>query len=440
MAAIITKKLRVHSALQFVESLSEAANINLYVAIGRTDAWSDDVNPPTPTNSEANTTFDYWRDAIALKKVSTTDVSHVIPRYNWTTNTVYTQYDHRSANLYAQTFYVLTSSFGVYKCLYNNNGANSTIEPTGTGNTVISTGDGYKWKYLYTISTTDALKFLTTTFMPVKTLTADDSSTQWPIQQYAATSNGALDVIQVTAGGTGYDPATTTVSITGDGTGASVNSTSFTIAANVVTAISLSTRGQDYSNAVVTISSSGVGTGATAVALIPPYGYHGSDPVEELGASYVMINTQLAGSENNAITITNNYRRIMLVRDPKLTSNGALATGSVYRQTYNLVLTSPSGTFTTDEVVTGGTSGATARLVDWNATGNGNTARLTAVSKAFAVAETVTGGTSGVTGTVASISQPELQPFSGDVLYVEQRTPIARANDQTESLKIVIQF
>ena len=440
MAAIITKKLRVHNASQFSEGLSEAALNNMYVAIGRTETWSDENTPPTPTNAEANTTYDYWRDCIALKKVSATDIAHCVPRNNWAPNTVYTQYDHRNANLYAQTFYVLTSSFGVYKCLFNNGGANSTVEPTGTGNTVISTGDGYKWKYLYTISTTDALKFLTNGFMPVKTLTADDGTDQWDIQEYAATSNGALDVILVTAGGSGYDPATTTVTITGDGTGATVNSSSFTVTANAITAIAVTARGANYSNAVVTIASAGVGTGAAAYAVIPPYGYHGADAITELGASYVMINCQLVGSENNAITVANNYRRVMLVRDPLLASNGALATGSVYRQTYNLTLTTPSGTFAVDETVTGGTSGATAKIVDWNVDGNGNVARLVSVSKPFQVAEVITGATSGATGTVASISQPELQPFSGDILYVEHRSPSARANDQTESLKIVIQF
>ena len=433
--------MRVHNAMQFIEALSEAANNNFYVAIGRTDPWVEgDVSPPTPTSSEANTTFDYWRDVIALKRLSSTDLSHVIARNNWTANTVFAQYDHRSANLYSQTFFVLTSSFGVYKCLFNNGGANSTVEPTGTGNTVITTGDSYKWKYMYTVSTTDALKFLTNSFMPVKTLAADDSTTQWAVQQYAATSNGALDVIVVTAGGTNYDPATTTVTITGDGSAAVVNSSSFTITSNAVTAITPSTRGANYSNAVVTIASAGTGAGANAVAIIPPFGYHGSDALEELGANYLMINCQLQGSENNAITVNNNYRRIMLIRDPKLASNGSLATGSVYRQTLNLTVNTATGNFTTDEAITGGTSGAAAKLVDWNATGNDNVARLVAVSKPFANGEVITGGTSGVTATVIAISQPEIQPFSGDVLYVEHRTPIARADDQTESLKVVVQF
>jgi phage terminase large subunit-like protein len=159
-----------------------------------------------------------------------------------------------------------------------------------------------------------------------------------------------------------------------------------------------------------------------------------------LGANFLMINVRYENSESNTVTVANDYRRIMMVRNPTLTSNGALATGSVYRQTLNLTLTSPSGAFSVDETLTGSTSGATAKVVDWNAAGNGNTARVSAVSKTFQVGEIVTGGTSGATGTVASISQPELRAFSGDVLYVEHRTPIVRANDQIESLKVIIAF
>ena len=37
-------------------------------------------------------------------------------------------------------------------------------------------------------------------------------------------------------------------------------------------------------------------------------------------------------------------------------------------------------------------------------------------------------------------STPEAQPDSGDIIYIEQRSPIARAADQTENIKLIIEF
>jgi hypothetical protein len=430
-----TVKFRVRNAANFFDGMAGANTF--YMAIGRPTAWSNETSPPTPTDAVANTTYDYWRDIIGYKRLFISNACHVTPRHNWSANTVYVGYDHRDDTLTAQTFYVLSSSFNVYKCLFNNYSANSTVEPSGTGNTVITTGDGYKWKFMYTIDTTTALDFLTDNFMPVKTLTSDDGSTQWKVQQYAATSNGAVDVILVTAGGTNYAPGTTTVSIAGDGTGATATAT---VSGNVVTAITVTGRGSNYSRANVTISSSGSGSGATAVAIIPPKGYHGSDPVEEFGAHYLMLTGRFITSESNTISTNTFFRRIMLVENPLLTSNGAIATGTSYQGTLNLTLTSPSGTFTSGETVTGGTSGATGVVVDWNEPGNTNVLRVITVTGTFTNTELITGGTSLATGTLFSQTAMPIKWYTGNILYVEQRSPIGRATDQTEVLRVVLAY
>ena len=104
------------------------------------------------------------------KKITGSDVSFVIPRRNWTTGTTYDIYRHDyeefvtgststrvtsnsgATTLFDATFYVLTSDRNVYKCLDNDGNTASTVEPTGTSTSVITTGDGYKWKYMYTLS------------------------------------------------------------------------------------------------------------------------------------------------------------------------------------------------------------------------------------------------------------------------------------------------
>ena len=141
-------------------------------------------------------------------------MSHVCPRYNWTSGTNYFAYTHANNALFDQTFYVMTEDYNVYKCLSNNNtdGA-STTKPTGTGTSIVATGDGYKWKFMYQISAARALKFVTPSYMPAqrvrKSNTAlantSDSSFQYDVEIAAnTTGNGAIEVGHVTTGGTGY--------------------------------------------------------------------------------------------------------------------------------------------------------------------------------------------------------------------------------------------
>ena len=135
MPAIATSKFRVHNAEQFLEAFSETSNVIMYLFVGGPSAFTDDSNPPTPTNSTANIEFQPWRDAFGAKRIQTTDVVHVIDRYDWTSGTVYDQYDDQDTNILDDDFYVLTDDYNVYKCLWNNSGAASTTKPTGTSTT-----------------------------------------------------------------------------------------------------------------------------------------------------------------------------------------------------------------------------------------------------------------------------------------------------------------
>ena len=69
--------------------------------------------------------------------------------------------------LYNTNYYVITSEFKVYKCIIAGAGA-STQQPTQTLTQPQAESDGYTWKFMYTISVTDAEKFLTNAYMPVK--------------------------------------------------------------------------------------------------------------------------------------------------------------------------------------------------------------------------------------------------------------------------------
>ena len=255
MAAIITEKFRTHNAKQFIEDFSESGQSN-YIFIGRSHAWTDDTSPPAPANSQSEEIGAY-EDMIALKKVSSTDISHGLVRYDWTSGTKYDEYrDNYSAsnttnvtgvsNFFDGRGYVITDEFKVYKCLKTGMSGGSTVastvKPTSvdTANPQV-TGDGYMWKFMYSVVASDVIKFVTNDFIPVKSIGAksavagsgtnggfgstatDDGSAQWDVENAAV--DGAIYHYVVTAAGSGYSDGssgsfTVDVAVEGDGSGA----------------------------------------------------------------------------------------------------------------------------------------------------------------------------------------------------------------------------
>lgn len=430
MPAIISNKFRLHNAQQFKEAFDEASNTIIYFYVGGPSSFTDDLNPPTPSSSTANVEYTPWRDMIGMKRVQASDVSHVVPRYDWVSGTVYSQFDDKTTNVNTDTFYVVTDEYNVYKCLFNNGGASSTYKPSGISTSPVTTADGYLWKFMYSITTADALKFLTTNYMPVKLLASDDGSAQWDVQ--AAAVDGAIHVIKVTAGGSGYT-GVPTVTITGDGSGANATAV---VTSNVVTAITVNSIGTGYTNATVSFSG-GSGANAAATAILSPKGGHGADPVEEMGGLYVLVNSRLDGTESSTFSVSNQFRKIGLVRDPYTYGTSTRALSSVYRQTNRYTVSSLTGSFSIDETVTVGSN--TATVVEWDSANNYLYTTLPQ-PQPFANTASISGGGSGASATISAISNPGIQPYSGDVLYVENRSPIQRASDQIEDVKLIIEF
>ena len=425
MASIVTTKFRVHNAEQFAEAFSETSNTIMYLFIGKNTAFPNDNVPPTPVNSTANIEFTPWRDMYAAKRITTSDVTHAIERYDWASGTVYDQYDDTDTDLMDDDFYVMTEDYNVYKVLSNASGTASTTKPSGVSTSPFTTADGYIWKYMYTVTTAKALKFLTNDYIPVQTLASDDGTDQWDVQ--AAAVDGGIHVVKVTAGGSGYATAPA-VTITGDGTGATANST---ITANVVTAVTITNAGTGYTRASVTFASGA----AAATAIISPKGGHGSNAVEELGGKFIMLNVRLDGTESNTFSTANEFRQVGIIRDPYLYGTTTRAVASSFRQSFKYQLSSISGTFTLDETITSGSN--TASAVEFTTP---NLFTTLPVHLPFANTASVSGGTSGASGTIAVITTPGLQPYSGDIIYVENRVPISRAADQIEDVKLIIQF
>ena len=485
MAAIITNKFRINNALQFYESFSEATATTYYLFIGRAHAWASDADvqgntiaegtdasPPTP-NDDISSEFYNWDDMLGAKIIASTDVSYCIPRRNWTTGTTYDHYEHNisssntansgATNLFDSTFVVMNSSYGVYKCIENDSNTASTVEPTSTSNSIVTTGDGYKWKYMYSLTSAETLNFMSTDFIHVST----DSTVT------AAAVDGALDTIEVVAGGSSYSlSAGATISaipIRGDG---SSGICSVTISSGAIASAAVTTAGTGYTYAYITnadiiagTNAGGAGSGGNLNVFIPPKGGHGKNAITELGGFYVMINKSLTGAEGTSdIGVGNDFRRIGLIRDPYNYGTTTVASATTRRQIHAAVFSSVSGTFTADEEINQASTGAVGKVIEYDSTnkilywyqtrfpdvGTATTGMLVAFSGANAItgqssSAAATPNTSNSTTTNAVVfasgySTPELAFDSGDIIYVEERSPITRASDQTENIKLIIEF
>ena len=212
MPKYISKEHGIHNAKVFKDSLSLADTAALkqssvlYAVLGKSESYVDEDVTPAPIETDQDKHYELWRQAWAGKKITAGDVEHVVPRHNWTTGTVYAMYRDRDKNLHDRAFYVITDQNNVYKCLSNNKGATSTVRPTGFSTTAFTTSDGYHWKYMYTVSLGQADKFMTSAYMPVRTLANTDSSTEGNRQILVqnAAANGAIEVVETVNVGSGY--------------------------------------------------------------------------------------------------------------------------------------------------------------------------------------------------------------------------------------------
>ena len=474
MAAIVTNKFRLNNAEQFYESFSEAST-SFYLFVGRPQPWTSttpygggsDSAPPTPLDN-VDDEYMYFRDMLAAKRIAVADIQYAIPRHNWVTGTAYDYYrgdygaqwsstasdivktENDGTNLWASTtlFYVLSSTNNVYKCMWNNGGAASTVEPTGTSNAELTTADSYVWKYMYTLTTTQITDFLTADFMPVVTNSTVSG----------AAVDGAVLHYKVMAGGSGYTAGAHIDNVLrGDSAIRGGTSAEFTVnvTGGAVTSVVSTAAGSKYTFAdcnIDNISGIGSGTGAIVTPIIGPPGGHGFNAVNELGGFYVMTNTTISGTEGSGdFVVDQDFRRVGIVLNPYNYGTSVVATASTRNALKSMTFSGTPGSFLADESISA-PSGAKGIVVNFDSTtkilkyiqtqwtGVKTTAGATQGNEiAFAVSDVVTSA-SNATGTIASLTNPEIAYYTGQGIYVEDRAPISRATDQTENIKLIVEF
>ncbi len=431
MTAIVTDRYRVQNAKQFFADFSTAGN-SFYTFAGRSHAWSNDLSPPIPDDNLFSNQYDIFDDMIVAKRVQTTDVCPMVRRYNWTSGTVYDVYDDQDVNLYRKVFFVITDELKVYKCLDRPAATASTVKPTAVTTNIARSGDGYVWKYMYTLASADHLKFSTNLYIPARGTGAVVSPT------------GSVNSVFVVTGGTGYATAPAVNVVSGNGTGFTATAT---VSAGVVTRIDVTAQGSGYTYLTLSLTGGG-GTGATVRAVLSPINHeittlatatgHGSEPIAELGGYYVGVATRFETSESGLFPVSISYRKIGLLRNPwNFATSGTLvrSTASVVRQTIELTLSGAptGGTFANNDTINQGA--ASARVVWFDSTNN--KVYINGIRGTFTTGS-ITNGTA--SGTVTAVGNPGFLPVRSNVLYVETRTPINRGANQAEDFRYIIEF
>jgi len=517
MAAIITDQIRILNAKNFVAGVESSSN-SYYSFIGLpnpSDYQSDwDSDPPAPKDN-FDQENDYWDTMIALKKINSADVRQVVPKRTWSSGTSYDMYRHDysrtntakvsgSTTLYLANYFVMNSDFRVYICLQNGmdpdnpNGRPSLDEPTFTDlepRSAGNSGDGYLWKYLFTIKPSDVAKFESTEYLPVPKdwSTATDNAA---VRDNAV--DGSIKIVTVTNKGVGLGTASrtyTSVPIKGDGTGAQCT---ISIDANSqVSSVVVSNQGSGYTFGSVDLIAGGVPTGTTRPTfdvIMSPQGGHGADIYRELGAYNVLMYSRIENDNQNPDFITGNeIARIGIVENPEqfgsttlLSADKASATGAL-----KLVGTGYStATFTADsyftQTISTGTT-AVGRVVSYNQTtgvlkywqdrslagfntvGTANTQPTYGFELQDFTASPGTGGSltivpssgqnltiddsfSGISTVInnrtyylgqsftSGLADPEVKKHSGNIIYVDNRPSITRSVNQKEDIKVILQF
>jgi len=506
MSAVVTDQFRILNASNFVDSVLDTNN-SYYVFLGlsnakdpsvgfgRTSTWDTQNvgNGPNPVDNLQYMT--HYRDTSLFgKRITGDNVRRVIRKVQWTSNTQYDMYRHdysstnespnsKSARLYDSNYYVINKDFRVYICIDNGSsgslvkGSRSKIEPTSTDLLPSKpSGDDYSWKYLFTVSPSDIVKFDSTEYIVLPNNWSTSTDPEISRVRDGATTSGQIKKVYIESAGTsGYSDGT--YNILGDGTGATVQ---ITTNAGKITKADVVDGGSDYTWGVVDL---GVGNGAKLIPIIPPSKGHGYDIYTELGADRVLVYSRFDDSTKD-FPIDTKFAQVGLIKNPQSQSSSVTYTGSTYSSLYAIKLTdSYSGTpvigekITQEQVGVGIAKGYVASYdsstkvlkyyrdrslyfnnqkdqIDYTGVSIGstvtnfNSTSTITFSSPSGQTATVSDGFSGssfngvdlgVTFT-SGLASPEINKKTGDIIYIDNKPEVQRNIRQKEDIKIILEF
>ena len=519
MAAIVTDQFRILNANNFVETIDNSTN-SYYVVVGlvnpttpvvgfgRSENWNTDTPNPLDNFNYTNHVGDTMTFG---KKVTADNVRRLISRRNWTQGTRYEMYRHDyslknpspitgSSRLYDANYYVMNQNFDVYICIDNGSSGISTtgnasqdepvftdLEPSRAG----ESGDGYIWKYLFTVPPNDIIKFDSTEYISVPSNWPTAATTQIQAVRENGDStinNNQIRKVYIDKQGFGYtqNQSGVEVNIIGDGVGGKV--VIDTDSEGKITKTNVSSGGQGYTYGMVDLGSLGnPSTRAKLITIIPPSRGHGFDLYKELGTDKLLVYARFDDSTKDFPTDTK-FSQISIVKNPTSIGSTSVFQQNEFSSVNAIKLISPTGTPTIGEKIEQTVSQGTAkgyivsydtdtnvlkfyqdRSLVFNQTTGDQTdyAGITTESRVLAFessADKIIAPTSGFSASVYQnfsgistnptwnkvislgvnfengLANPEINKGSGDVIYLDNRPTITRNSRQKEDIKIILEF
>ena len=523
MAAIVTDQFRILNANNFIDSVTSTNN-SYYTFLGlvdsspsspgfgRSSTW--DTSPPAPTDNFQYSCH-YRETSLFGKKISSSDIRRVIRRVNWTIDKPYDMYRHDysvdnptpnggTSRLYDSNYYVMNSEFKIYICLDNGGsktgndakGNQSQYEPTFTDLEPSSAGvgdDGYIWKYLFTVSPNDIVKFDSTEYI---VLPNDwSTSTDAQIQSVRESANSDVNKNQIRKvyiknAGDNYTSGThSDLNILGDGTGGKVT---VTVAdTGEITDVIVTSGGSGYTYGIIDLTTimsgqwNSISDRSLLIPIIPPSKGHGYDLYKELGADKVLVYTRFDDSTKDFPTDTN-FSQVGIIKNPEqYSSSGTLFSDNTFSNLYSMMLSDDTavtpviGAYMSQEISGVGTAQGYVASYDKNTKvlkytrdrslyfGNSYdqtddpdvTKKSTFTEFSRTAGNVDVGGLSvsiqdftGIAKTVANqeinlgvtfnsgLANPEINRKTGDIIYIDNRPEVARDLRQKEDVKIILEF
>ena len=516
MAAIVTDQFRILNASNFVDNVTDSNN-SYYVFVGLSNPTTSgfgratDFNTDTPSPTDNINYMNFVGDNMSFgKKVTSDNIRRLVRKISWTRGTKYEMYRHDyslsnrspitgSTRLYDANYYVMNTDYKVYICIDNGSSGISTtgnasldeptftdLEPSKAG----TSGDGYLWKYLFTVSPSDIIKFDSTDFISV----SNSWSSSTDSQIVSVRDNGDSDVnnnqikkVYIENQGTGYANGTgQEVNILGDGTGGKVV---VDVVNGKVTNAVVSAGGKGYTYGMVDLGAIGntsASTKASLIPIIPPSKGHGSDIYKELGSDRVLVFARFDTSTTNDFPVNTSFSQIGILKNPTSIGSTSTFTDPTFSSVGALKFTTTTGSPTIGNSVTQVVSGGTAKgfvaaydvdtkvlkfvqdrsnvlnqtsfdTTDYVGVSTfakvhafeSNTNQVNSSGFTGSIDTGFTGVSTNPTGTklisldtqfTQGVSNPEINKKSGDIVYLDNRPLITRNARQKEDVKIILEF
>ena len=457
MAAIITDTLRRQAAETLLTDILDTTGSNNYfIGIGKSDQYDSSDTVVTPVNSLREQRI-ARANLQSLKQITSGGASFVVPRYNWASGTVYSGWSDTYADVPANTHYVLTEDNEVYVCLQQGRNSlgiavNSIVKPSYTVAGVtqtqaFQTADGYRWKFLYALSPTKANNFLSANYLPTQFIAdsaGDPGLNTFEVQQALVKQSaigGQILGVSITNAGAGYASAPTVI-FRGNGTGAQATAT---VSGGAIVKIEMNDEsgslGSGYLYSSIEFSGGSPTTPATARPIVTPMVGIGYDPINDLLSTSIMVVSKPTGTESGDFLVGQDFRQILLMKNVKWKDSADLY-DEVSGKALRAIRVDNAGTLAIDNILSGDSAAAYIDQI------NGTTVfyhqNETTGFGTFGNGETISddgGGTATIVNAIDSTGWGgQVDAWSGDLLYIENRARILRDAAQTEDIKVILTF